>query len=242
MYGWVCSHARPHSQHSHVDVAPFSTPHSCNCNHFTEELCMAISGQQIPDWINRPAKTGAAALEALNAPLKVQRMFVCVHINAPPQVRATSHAFMHIRGYIRYSGTCSGRRTRTQSTPRRHWTAYLPSLPCQSLPILSCQKTRRRNAPWGALRAGSPPVVCTHAHAHMHMHMHAWMFNRMPLALLGAGLCRVGSARGPSLSLSLSLSSLSHAHSVTYHSRFNEYGRGPDAASMASGCWCRECE
>eukprot|EP00802_Teleaulax_amphioxeia_P013525 Tamp_13576.p4 GENE.Tamp_13576~~Tamp_13576.p4 ORF type:complete len:160 (-),score=37.61 Tamp_13576:511-990(-) len=32
---------------------------------------MAVCGKQIPDWINRPAKTGAAALEALNAPLKV---------------------------------------------------------------------------------------------------------------------------------------------------------------------------
>jgi hypothetical protein len=43
----------------------------CNCNHFTEELCMAVCGKPIPEWINRPAKAGAAALEALNAPLKV---------------------------------------------------------------------------------------------------------------------------------------------------------------------------
>lgn len=22
----------------------------CNCNHFTEDLCMAVCGKQIPDW------------------------------------------------------------------------------------------------------------------------------------------------------------------------------------------------
>ena len=49
-----------------------------------EDLCMAICGVQIPDWINRPAKTGAAALEALNAPLKVCGYFCVCFVCVPP--------------------------------------------------------------------------------------------------------------------------------------------------------------
>ncbi|EKX33337.1 hypothetical protein GUITHDRAFT_61510, partial [Guillardia theta CCMP2712] len=26
-----------------------------NCNHFTDDLCMAICGKSIPEWVNRPA-------------------------------------------------------------------------------------------------------------------------------------------------------------------------------------------
>eukprot|EP00960_Hanusia_phi_P028538 747457-Hanusia_phi.AAC.4 len=48
----------------------------CNCNHFTDDLCMAICGKAIPEWVNRPARMGASALDALHAPLKAMNSLV----------------------------------------------------------------------------------------------------------------------------------------------------------------------
>ncbi|KAJ1474804.1 hypothetical protein T484DRAFT_1830874 [Baffinella frigidus] len=54
-----------------------------NCNHFTEELCIALCAKSIPEWINRPAKMGASALEALSVPFKAVNSFVSLF--AKPQ-------------------------------------------------------------------------------------------------------------------------------------------------------------
>mmetsp|Transcript_45127 Transcript_45127/g.106306 ORF Transcript_45127/g.106306 Transcript_45127/m.106306 type:complete len:401 (-) Transcript_45127:37-1239(-) len=63
-----------------------------NCNHFTEELCIALCAKSIPEWINRPAKMGASALEALSVPFKAVNSFVSLFAKPQKSTRVAAQA------------------------------------------------------------------------------------------------------------------------------------------------------
>lgn len=52
-----------------------------NCNHFTEEVCLQVTGKPIPGWINRMARVGKAIkLSYLSSNLFLILVLVCLHV------------------------------------------------------------------------------------------------------------------------------------------------------------------
>lgn len=54
-----------------------------NCNHFTEEVCLQVTGKPIPGWINRMARVGKIKITTLvyiSSSLFLKLVLVCLHV------------------------------------------------------------------------------------------------------------------------------------------------------------------